>query len=113
MEIIQDLIRFCASFGYVIAQSAPSIYISAAIFTPRHSRIASLSSKEFPIPPTLASVTEILWDPALLTLNGHTSGVMSVAFSHDGKKIVSGSWDKTLRVWDAESGLTIFGPLLG
>ena len=110
MEIIQDLIRFCASFGYVIAQSAPSIYISAAIFTPRHSRIASLSSKEFPIPPTLASVTEILWDPALLTLNGHTSGVMSVAFSHDGKKILSRTYDQTI-LWGAESASLVLPSL--
>ena len=31
-------------------------------------------------------------------------GVTSVAISHDGSTIVSGSEDKTLRVWDAASG---------
>ena len=38
-----------------------------------------------------------------LTLEGkgHTNGVLSVAFSPDGKKIVSGSQDMTLKVWDA------------
>ena len=33
--------------------------------------------------------------------SAHNSGVYSVAFSPDGKSIVSGSYDKTLKVWDA------------
>lgn len=32
---------------------------------------------------------------------GHTSGVLSVGFSSDGTRIVSGSADKSIRVWDA------------
>ena len=35
--------------------------------------------------------------------SAHSSFVMSVAFSPDGKTIVSGSADKTIKVWDAES----------
>ena len=33
--------------------------------------------------------------------NAHSDYVRSVAFSPDGKTIVSGSYDKTLKVWDA------------
>ena len=36
-----------------------------------------------------------------MTLKGHTN---SVAYSPDGKRIVSGSSDKTLKVWDAATG---------
>lgn len=35
------------------------------------------------------------------TLRGHTGSVTSVAFSPDGRRIVSGSNDHTLKVWDA------------
>jgi GTPase SAR1 family protein len=35
---------------------------------------------------------------------GHVSGINSVAFSHDGIYALSGSDDRTLRLWDVESG---------
>ena len=49
-----------------------------------------------------------MWDPSngkqLQKLNGHTSQVNSVAFSLDGKYIVSGSDDNSVRMWDASTG---------
>ena len=36
----------------------------------------------------------------LHTLVGHSGQVHSVAFSHDGTKIASGSDDKTIKIWD-------------
>ena len=44
------------------------------------------------------------WSPCLQTLEGHGDVVTSVVFSHDSKLIMSGSFDGTVKVWDAAIG---------
>lgn len=39
-----------------------------------------------------------------MRLKGHTDEVLSVAFSPDGRRILTGSSDGTARLWDAASG---------
>ena len=40
----------------------------------------------------------------LKTLDGYSSYVESVAYSPDGTKIISGSRDRTIKIWDANTG---------
>ena len=43
----------------------------------------------------------------VLSLKGHEEPVASVSFSPDGTRIVTASWDKTAKVWDATTGAMI------
>jgi WD40 repeat protein len=44
------------------------------------------------------------WNAALRTLEGYSHWVSSVAFSPDGKQVVTGSLDSTVRLWDVATG---------
>jgi WD40 repeat protein/predicted Ser/Thr protein kinase len=46
-------------------------------------------------------------DQSLMTLRGHTSWVYCIAISPDGKRIVSGSIDRTIKIWDAVTGVDV------
>jgi WD40 repeat protein/serine/threonine protein kinase len=52
----------------------------------------------------LSSKGNVIPPPKFRSLDGHQGPVRTVAFSQDGLRIISGSQDNTIRLWDAEGG---------
>ncbi|KAF9551100.1 WD40 repeat-like protein [Agrocybe pediades] len=46
-------------------------------------------------------------------LVGHSNAAFALAFSQDGKKLISGSYDNTIQIWDVDTGNLIAGPFEG
>lgn len=53
----------------------------------------------------------IIWDinNSLICckLSGHTDRVSSICFNYDGKKVITGSWDRSIKIWDSNTGKEI------
>jgi WD40 repeat protein len=79
------------------------LYSSALIFAPKTSIIRNTFQNCIPSWISQQPEVEAGWNAVLQTLE-HSSGVNSVAFSHDSKLLASASCDKTVKVWDAATG---------
>ena len=42
-------------------------------------------------------------------MNGHDDIVSMVKFSADGNNLITASWDKTIKIWDKQTGKKICG----
>ncbi|KAK3291304.1 uncharacterized protein B0H64DRAFT_349303 [Chaetomium fimeti] len=106
-NLVEDAHRFILLNRRLIEQAPLQTYISALLFAPAGSIIRRMFAKEEPSWVLTKPVVEKVWNRCLQTFEGHNDPVYSVAFSPDGSRIVSGSADHTIRVWDATSGMEV------
>lgn len=90
---LHTLLPIQAFFGHTEGSFFLPSGVNSVTISPKEQIIASGGRRD---------KTVKLWLPTgklIQPLRGHSKGVTSVAFSTDGKTLVSGSYDKTIKIW--------------
>jgi WD40 repeat protein len=109
LKYIQSALRLSAHILTQDKQQLPSQLWGRlqTINTPEIQTLLTQAQKAHPHPwlrPLTPSLTQA-GGRLLRTLSGHSSFVQAVAVTADGKRVISGSRDNTVKVWNLETGV--------
>ncbi|KAI9446895.1 WD40 repeat-like protein [Lactarius psammicola] len=108
-ETFQDFLRFVVLLREPMSVSVPHIYISSVIWAEPWSAAMKFLPSELQI--VLDGRDEAR--PANVWRLNVGSLVYCVAYSPDGRQIVTSSMDRTIRIWDSQIGVPLTEPLKG
>jgi WD40 repeat protein len=107
-EIVLDLLGECArtaqEFYPAISVASLQLHHHVIPFLPIESRLSQVYGLHLQPGIDVKEGRAQMWIPCLHVLEGHTDRCNSVAFSPDGGRLVSGSDDYTIRLWDVQTG---------
>ena len=97
----------------IIDSSPLQLYSSVLGFAPQRSIVQGKFEDTIPSWISLRPEPETNWSQCLQILEGHSSWVNSVAFSHDSAFVASGSYDNTVRLWRCDTGECVHVEYIG
>ncbi|KAF2177518.1 WD40 repeat-like protein [Zopfia rhizophila CBS 207.26] len=100
--LIHDASRFILYNRGIIEKAPLQVYSAVLLFSPSSSIVKKLFRNEIPPWIDRCPRVEEYWSPCLQVLE-HPDSVSHVAYSHDGR-LATYSCDKTVRIWDVETG---------
>ena len=96
-----DVLVFAFKNGDPIARiKTGATQVFSLAFSPAGDQLAIGSNEK----PHYASIWDIASGDKTVGLEGHKDAVLSVAWSNDGKKLLTGSYDHSARLWDINDG---------
>jgi WD40 repeat protein len=102
--LIQDEYRFIQYYKAIIKNNPLQVYTSALIFCPSHCITRNLFQLEEPKFMITKPIMANNWNACLQTFEGHSSWVNSVAWSGNGSRVASASYDHMVKIWDPATG---------
>ncbi|KAJ1569861.1 POC1 centriolar protein A [Nowakowskiella sp. JEL0078] len=110
INLLKDASRLISQFYSPISKAPLKIYSSAIPFCPRNTSIHDFYSNLLSYrkrPRILNTDINLTWPSCVATCEGHADHVLAVTSSKDGQTIVSGSADKTIKIWNAHTAREI------
>ncbi|KAF2858629.1 tricorn protease domain 2-containing protein [Piedraia hortae CBS 480.64] len=99
-SFIADALRWVPANRDLISDAPLQTYLSALAFAPSNSIVRNSFRSDMEVWPPAATD----WGFELQTLRRHTDDILSITPSIDGRRLVTVGNDRTVRLWDVESG---------
>ncbi|CCA75075.1 related to F-box and wd40 domain protein, putative-Talaromyces stipitatus [Serendipita indica DSM 11827] len=103
-----ETVELVKSYQHLLRISFIQIHFSVLTFSPRNGLIFSHYYERAPVKLPIAKGQSFASNDRTLVLRGHNSVVNCVAYSSKAALLASGSRDKTVKVWDAQTGALLY-----